>query len=134
MAYMDSKRLRTEDPASARMFAETLKAKTIRFAWKAETAAGPSAELVEKAIVALLPLTEPSKATPCENATAVAKLLHDGVRKLRSLQPVAPLKVTCLACLVSSLPYASDRRGLHLGNGSLWHAVNRCFETWGSKI
>jgi hypothetical protein len=91
MAYMDSKRLRTEDPASARMFAETLKAKPIRFAWKPEAAAGHSAELVEKAIVALQPLTEPRKATPCENATAVAKLLHDGVRKLRSLQPVAPL-------------------------------------------
>jgi hypothetical protein len=73
------------------MFAETLKAKPIRFAWKAEAAAGHSAELVEKAIVALLPLTEPRKATPCENATAVAKLLDDGVRKLRSLQPVAPL-------------------------------------------
>jgi hypothetical protein len=72
------------------MFAETLKTKPIRFAWKPEAAAGHSAELVEKVIVALLPLTEPRKATPCENATAVAKLLYDGVHKLRSLQPVAP--------------------------------------------
>ena len=74
MASMDSKRLCTQDAATVRMFDETLKYKPITFARKPEAASGHSVGLVEKAIAVLLPLTEPRKAKPCENATAVAML------------------------------------------------------------
>jgi hypothetical protein len=53
-----------------------------------QAAVGHSAGLVEQAVAALHPLTQPRTAEPCEKAMAVAEVLHECFSKLLKLQVV----------------------------------------------
>ena len=75
--------------ASARgVFGKTLRSFPITVPRTPQAAAGHSAGLVEQAIAALHPLTQPRIAEPCKKATVVAEVLQEYFSKLVALQVV----------------------------------------------